>query len=122
MAVLDSTGDKHYHIAKVIDIGEQTTQLHYYATRGRRLRQAVWHPLYTQPHTNVVVMEAPDTINRNDTRFTGVINTLPLDEGSLILLPNVGMLDSMRVNSRTQRVLKTKAGFSHHRIQHTWVP
>ena len=122
VAVLDSTGDKHYHIAKVIDIGEQTTQLHYYATRGRRLRQAVWHPLYTQPHTNVVVMEAPDTINRNDTRFTGVINTLPLDEGSLILLPNVGMLDSMRVNSRTQRVLKTKAGFSHHRIQHTWVP
>ena len=121
VAVLDNTGDTRYHIAKVIDIGEQTTRLHYYATKAPRLYNAIWRPLYVQPHTNLVVMETPDTITRNHTLFIGDIDTMPLED-SLILLPNLGMTDRKRVNSRTRRILQSKTRYKHHRIGHTWTP
>ena len=34
-----------YHIVKVIDIDENITTTHYYATRSKTLRSAVWKPL-----------------------------------------------------------------------------
>ena len=122
VAVLDETGDKNYHVAKVIDIGERTTELHYHATRGKRLRNAKWQPLYTQPHTNVTVMELPETITRHHTLFRGIINTLPIDGDSLILLPNLGMTDKLRIGAKTRAILKNKSGYSHHRLGDTWKP
>ena len=121
VAVLDSSNDRNYHIAKVIDVGEETTTLHYHATRGKRLRDCHWRPLYAQPHTNLIVMEQPDTIIRNHTLFTGDIDTRPLDD-SLIILANIGMTDLMKIDARTRRILATKRQYKHHRLGHTWTP
>ena len=121
VAVLDATNDKKYHIAKVLEVGEQSTTLHYYATKSRRLRDAIWRPLYAHPRSNVILMEQPDTIIRNHLRYTGTIDTRPIDD-SLILLPNIGMTDRLRVNSRTRTILSRKAGYTHHRLERTWDP
>jgi len=121
VAVLDSDTDIKYHIVKVIDIGEQTTTLHYYATRSKNLREALWRPLYAQPHTNKVVMENPNTIYRNHTLYTGNIDTKPIDD-SLIILPNVGMTERMRIDKRSRMILKNKRRYTHHRLGLTWTP
>lgn len=120
VAVLDSSDDTHYHIAKILDVGEHTTTVHYHATYGRRLRSATWKPLFQLPHTNQIAMVKPNTINRDHTQWTGTIDTLPTGEG-LIILANVGMTAQMRVNSRTCKVLRTMTKYSHHRITHTWM-
>ena len=65
VAVLDNTNDDHYHLAKIMTVDDHTTTVHYYATYGKRLRSAVWKPLYQLPHTNQIVMTKPNTINRN---------------------------------------------------------
>lgn len=119
VAVLDNTNDVHYHIAKVLDIGEQTTELHYYASKSLRLRNAIWQPVYVHPHTNVTVMEEPDTIHRIDSRLTGMIDTKPTED-SLIILANVGMTDRMRISQRSRTILKNKTKYSHHRFTHSW--
>ena len=121
VAVLDNTGDTNYHIAKVIEVGEQTTRLHYYATTSRRLRDAIWRPMYTHPRSNVTIMEQPETIIRDHLQYIGNIDTRPRDD-SLILLPNIGMTDRNRINSRTRQILKTKSQYKHHRLSHTWNP
>ena len=119
VAVLDNSNDKRYHIAKVLDIGEHTTMLHYYGTRAPRLRNAIWHPVYTHPRTNVIIMEEPDTIVLHHMKYTGTIDTRPIDD-SLIILPNVGMTDKLRINARSRQILRSKTGYSHHRLTHTW--
>ena len=119
VAVLDNSNDKRYHIAKVLDIGEHTTMLHYYGTKAARLRNAIWHPVYTHPRTNVIVMQEPDTIVRHHMKYTGTIDTRPIDD-SLIILPNVGITDKMRINARSRKILRSKTGYSHHRLTHTW--
>ena len=121
VAVLDNSNDTKYHIAKVLDIGELTTTLHYYGAKKRRLREAIWRPLYQHPRSNVVVMQTPETIIRDHLQYTGRIDTRPRDD-SLIILANVGMTDRNRINARTRRVLASKAGYSHHRITSTWDP
>ena len=67
-------------------------------------------------------MELPETITRHHTLYTGNINTLPIDGDSLILLPNLGMTDKLRIGSKTRTILKNKAGYSHHRLYDTWQP
>ena len=46
VAVLDSSDDTRYHIAKVIDITDQNVMVHYYSTKSRALRGAKWMSLY----------------------------------------------------------------------------
>ena len=121
VAVLDDDDDTRYHIAKVLEVNEATTKLHYYATDKRRLRDAIWNPLYAHPRSNVVVMRLPDTIIRNHLQFTGHIDTLPIQD-SLIVLPNLGMTQMNRIDVRTRKVLKNKTKYQHHRITHTWDP
>ena len=121
VAVLDDSSDKKYHIAKVLDVGERSTTLHYYATKGRKLRGATWRGLYHHPHSNVILMEKPDTIIRNHLRYTGTIDTRHIDD-SLILLPNVGMTPRRRINIRTRQILRSKTGYSHHVLLRTWNP
>ena len=121
VAVLDNDNDTKYHIAKVLDINEHTTKLHYYCTKGKRLRSAKWQPLYVSPNSNMVVTVQPDTIDRDYRYYTGAINTLPIEE-SLIILANVGMTDAMRVNTRSRNILRRKTKYAHHRITFTWRP
>ena len=121
VAVLDDSTDKKYHIAKVLDVGERSTTLHYYATSCRRLRDAKWRALYAHPRSNVILREKPDTIIRNHLRYTGTIDTRHIDD-SLILLPNVGMTPRSRINHRTRTILSSKTGYKHHILLRTWNP
>ena len=121
VAVLDGSDDKKYHIAKVLEVGEQCTTLHYYATKSRRLRDAIWRPLYEHPRSNVILMEQPDTIIRDHLRYIGTIDTRSIDD-SLILIANIGLTDRRRINHRTRTILSRKAGYTHHRLEHTWNP
>ena len=120
MAVLDAAGDNYYHIAKILSIDEHTTRIHYYATYGARLRSATWKPLYLLSHTNQIVMRQPDTIGRNQTKWTGVIDTKPTGEG-LIILANIGMTAAMKINSRAYKILRTMNDYSHHVLTRTWM-
>ena len=120
VAILDREHDTHYHIAKILDLGEHTTTVHYYATYGNRLRSATWKPLYQLPHTNQIVMEKPDTINRNRTQWTGTVDTQPVGKG-LIILSNIGMTANMKVNSRARKILRSMTTYSHHILTNTWM-
>ena len=52
VAVLDSSGDRHYHVAKVTDVTDTNVWVHYYGTRSRELRGAKYIPMYHHPETN----------------------------------------------------------------------
>ena len=85
------------------------------------MRNALWKGLYTHPRPNVIDVQKPDTIIRNNLRYTGTINTRPIND-SLILLANLGMSDKGRLIQRTRRVLRSKNGYSHHILRRTWNP
>jgi len=124
VAVLDKEDSQHYHLAKVIDITDQTTSLHYMGTKAKSLRSAVWTYLYHHPGTNRVVFHQPETIARNWTRYEGNIDTRPLDD-SLIVMPNVGFTDRMRVNAASRNMLN-RLTQRHHILgpgrNQTWIP
>ena len=122
VAVLDETSETKYHVAKVLEVGEHTTTLHYYATRSnRRLRDCKWKALYAHPRSNVITMEQPDTIIRNELRYTGTIDTRPIED-SLMLLANLGLSPRGQINARTRKILRSKARYSHHVFGTTWNP
>ena len=117
VAVLDETGDARYHVAKVIDITDQNMMVHYYGTKSRQLRGAKWVSLYHHPGTNQIVQHEIQTYARNWTRLTGDIKTGP-DDDSLVILANLGLTDTMRLNAVTKRLLnRTKYG--HHILGRT---
>ena len=121
VAVLDNTNDRHFHIAQVLDITDLTTKIHYMGTTARNLRGAKWTKLYHHPGSNRIVTQQPQNLIRNWMRFTGEIETKDIEE-SLIILPNVGFTDTMRLNAHSQRALKRFAQKRHHRMGTTWNP
>ena len=105
VTVLDSPGDNHYHayrLAKILSIGLLTNTRQGYTTTQRTTHayavQRGNHYTCFHTHTNQVVMRQPDTIGRNQTKWTGVIDTKPTGEG-LIILAN-SMTTAMKINSR----------------------
>ena len=120
IAVLDDENDQHYHMAQVIDMTDQITTIHYMGTKSRRLRDAKWIKLFHHPGTGDVVTEQPQNLIRHWTRFTGVIDTKPIED-SLIILPNVGFTNSMRVNANSRNALG-RFKLRHHRMGSTWNP
>ena len=103
----------------VIDINENITTLHYLATTSKVLRSAVWQPLYHEPNGARVVTQQPDNIGRDYYRFTGTIQTRERDD-SLIILPNVGLEDTMRINGDTRKILRQMSQYKHHVLNSTW--
>ena len=124
VAVMDNDTDTRYHIAKVTDINDQTTTLHYMATKGSQLRSAVWTYLYHHPGSGQVVPHQPQTIARAWTRFEGRIRTQPMND-SLIIMANVGFTDRMRINAASRNILN-RLSQRHHILgpgrNSTWVP
>ena len=126
VAVRDSQDSIYYHIAKILSVGEQATTVHYYASPEKRLRNCIWNPLYGTPGSNLVSMVEPQNIARNNLRYTGHIDTLPIPD-SLIILPNLGMTNKGRINARTRKILLSKTSpngskYKHHRIDNTMGP
>ena len=118
IALLDDTDDNRYHIAKVIDITDDNTTVHYHGTMSRQLRGAAWKPLFHHPGTNEVTLHTPANLARGWTMFTGVIETRSLDD-SLIILANLGLTDTMRLNATTRKLLN-RTKYKHHIKGRTW--
>lgn len=121
VAVLDKETDTYYHIAKVINIDENVTKLHYLATKSKELRSAIWMPLHHHPHSHKIVLAKPGAIHRTFARYTGVVTTCERED-SLIILPNIGFTNNMRINARTKDILRRMTQYEHHRITKTWQP
>ena len=120
VAAMDSEADTHYHIAQVLDINDQTTNLHYMGTKSHNLRQAVWSKLHHHPGSALVVFNQPENLVRNWTRYTGRIATKH-HEDSLIVMANVGFTDTMRINAASRKIL-SRLPLAHHVMTHTWNP
>ena len=99
---------------------DEVTTLHYMGTKGKRLRDAKWTKLYHHPGTREVTAEQPHNLIRDWMKYTGTIDTKPMED-SLIILPNVGFTDTMRVNAHSRNALG-RFPKSHHRLGTTWNP
>ena len=66
-------------------------------------------------------MEQPDTIIRNHLRYTGTIDTRPIND-RLILLANLGMTDRRCITDRTRTILCSKPGYTYHILGRMWNP
>ena len=82
------------------------------------MRGCVWKPLYIEPDTNHIVQHQLESLVRNWTRFTGVIDTRIKDD-SLVILANLGFTDTMKINAASRKVLN-KTKYKHHRMGRTW--
>ena len=120
VAVMDEWPGRKYHLGQIIDITDQITKIHYMGTKSRRLRGAKWTKLYHHPGSGEVVTHQPETLVRNWMRYTGTIDTKPIED-SLILLPNIGFTDTMRVNAATRNAL-SRLPQAHHIMGRTWNP
>jgi len=118
VAVLDSSGDRHYHVAKVTDVTDTNVFVHYYGTRSRKLRGAKYMPMYHHPGTNQVVQHDVQNYTRNWTKVTGDVKTGP-DDDPLVILANLGLTETMRLTASTQRLLK-RTKLRHHVFGQTW--
>ena len=120
VAVLDESEDTHYHVARVIDIDEHHTTLHYLGTGSRALRSAVWKFMYHSPDGNGLRYYRQEAITPEHERFTGTIDTRPIED-SLIILPNLGFTDRMRLTKDTRAILRNSP-YEHHVFHPTGPP
>ena len=118
VAVLDGSGDKRYHIAQVIDLTDNNVMVHYYGTKSKQLRGAKWISMYHHPGTNQMVQHEVQNYSRDWTRVTGDIKTGP-DDDPLIILANLGLTETMRLNANTKRLLK-RTKYRHHILGRSW--
>ena len=126
VAVLDDSEDMHYHIAKVTSITDTVTHLHYMGTKSKKLRSAVWQYLFHQKWRGRRARDGDPKEsyllkgdeNARFSRFTGRIETRPMGE-SLIVLPNLGFTEAMRLGTETVRLLK-ELPQKHHVYLSTW--
>ena len=119
VAVLDDTDDDNYHIAQVIEMTDDLTTLHYMGTGSKNLRSAVWKYMYHDAIKGVGYKYYDQrTMDRDWKRLTGNIETRPIED-SLIILPNIGFTDQMRLSKDTISILKDYPQ-KHHIFKHTW--
>ena len=114
VAVLDDSEDDHYHLALVTDLTEQITVLRYLGTGSNELRSAVWHWAYSSS-ANHYVLKKEDEPRK---QLVGSIETLPVGQ-SLIILPNVGLDERMRLTKDSRDILK-EFPEKHHVHTVTW--
>ena len=122
VTVLDTDGDANYHVVKVVKHTETLTKLHYLGTQSTQLRSCVWRYMFdrkpqgrrirnrgTTPQSTYR-MHASETGYPNP--IVGELDTLPIGE-SLIVLPNLGFDDNMRLSKDTILLLR-ELPYKHH--------
>ena len=65
-----------------------------------------------------MVPHDPTNLVRGWARYTGVIETRSLDD-SLVILANLGLTDTMRLNAVTRKLLN-RTKYKHHTMGRTW--
>ena len=118
VAVLDDSEDNHYHIAKVVGLTEAETTLHYLGTTSKALRSAKWSLMYHKLGDEGGYLRHSRAITDAHEPLLGTIPTRPMDD-SLIILPNAGLTDRMRLNKDTISILK-EFPQEHHVLHRTW--
>ena len=116
VAVLDGGEDNNYHLALVTEVTDQLTVLRYLGTKSKELRSAVWQWAYHRG-TSTYVLRKEDQPNK---QLVGSIKTLPIGQ-SLIILPNVGLNEHMRMTKDSRDTLK-EFPEKHHVHGITWDP
>ena len=85
-------------------------------------RGAKWSLLYHHPGSNEITTDAPHNLIQNWMRFTGECDIVEADdEGSLIVLPNVGLTATNRMNVQSRHALDRVRKY-HHVMGRTWTP
>ena len=114
VAVLDDDNDNHYHLALVTDITDRLTLLRYLGTGSNDLRSAIWQWAYARGASHYV-LKREDEPNK---QLIGSVDTLPIGQ-SLIILPNVGLDEHMRLTKDSREILK-EFPEKHHVHNETW--
>ena len=114
VTVLDTAGDAHYHVAKVISITETCTKLHYLGTQSKQLRSTVWQYLFHPKRQGKRIRNRgkppQETYLQNAKEsgyaapLVGDIDTFPIGE-SLIVIPNLGFNDHIQLSKDTTLLL-----------------
>ena len=128
VAVLDTEGDANYHIARVTKVNQTLTQLHYMGTRSTQLRSCVWRYMFHErPRGRQARRRGaePDAAYRMHVQETGYpnplsgeIDTMPIGQ-SLIVMPNLGLDDHMRLTKESILLLR-ELPYKHHVYLKTW--
>ena len=123
VAVLDDDQDKHYHIAKVIDITDSITTLWYVSTKDKHLRTVIWRWMYYDSSNGSKCVYSPpaNCMNPEDFRFTGSIQTQDVNSG-LIIESNLDTSTTstgIRIGSISVASLNVTQ-YQHHVINKTW--
>ena len=118
VAVLDADDDTNYHVAKVINITDTETTLHYMGTRSKTMRSAKWRLMYHRLNGDGVRFYDPNVITAAHAPLTGTIDTRPRED-SLIILPNLGFNQHMQINRDTALILRSYPQ-KHHVHGRTW--
>ena len=114
VAVLDDGKDDYYHLALVTDMTDQLTLLRYLGTKSKEIRSAVWQWAYHRS-TSTYVLRKEDQPNK---QLVGSVQTLAVGL-SLIILPNVGLDEHMRVTKDSRDILR-QFPEKHHVHGDTW--
>ena len=126
VAVLDDSEDSFYHIAKVTSITDTVTNLHYMGTKSNQLRSAVWQYLFHEKWSGKRKRRGntsqryllKNSEDASPHKYTGRIETRPMGD-SLIVLPNLGFTEAMRLGTHTVRLLR-ELPQKHHVYLSTW--
>jgi len=114
VAVLDDGDDLNYHLALVTDMTDQLTLLRYLGTESNEIRSAVWQWAYHRSNSTYV-LKKDDEPNK---QLVGSVETLAIGK-SLIILPNVGLDEHMRLTRDSRNILK-EFPEKHHVHGDTW--
>ena len=128
VAVLDTEGDANYHVAKVIKTNRTLTVLHYMGTQSTQLRSCVWRYMFKEKPRGRQARRRgakPDAAYRMHVQengypnpLQGELDTMPIGQ-SLIVLPNLGLDDHMRLTRDTILLLR-ELPYKHHVYMKTW--
>ena len=128
VAVLDTEGDANYHVAKVIKTNRTLTVLHYMGTQSTQLRSCVWRYMFKEKPQGRQARRRgakPDAAYRMHVQengypnpLQGELDTMPIGQ-SLIVLPNLGLDDHMRLTRDTILLLR-ELPYKHHVYMKTW--
>ena len=115
VVVLDSSGGSRYHVVKVIDITDQNVMVNCYDIKSRQPRGAKLVSLYHRLGTKQMVQHDLQTYDRNRTKMTEDIRT----DDILIILINLGLADTMRLNAQAKRLLN-QTKYRYNIMGRTW--
>ncbi len=116
VAVLDDGKDQHYHLALVTEITDKITALRYLGTGSTELRSAVWQWAYRKKRGKQQYVLARE--DRPNHQLVGCVDALPIGQ-SLIILPNVGLDEHMRMTKSSRDILR-EFPEKHHVHGMTW--